>query len=64
MRKLLLLLAALAALSSAGVHAAVVLVEAPKPDSCRVFDGVQIDGALDDVRLMLEGGLTPETGAE
>lgn len=42
----------------------VVLVEAPKPDSGRVFDWVQIDGALDDVRLMLAGGLTPDNVAE
>jgi phosphoribosylanthranilate isomerase len=42
----------------------VVLVEAPNPGSGRVFDWVQIDGALDDVRLMLAGGLTPDNVAE
>ncbi len=42
----------------------VVLVEAPNPGSGRVFDWVQVDGALDDVRLMLAGGLTPDNVAE
>src|SRR5436190_5638314 len=42
----------------------VVLVDAPNPGSGRVFDWVQVDGALDDVRLLLAGGLTPDNVAE
>jgi phosphoribosylanthranilate isomerase len=42
----------------------VVLLDAPDPGSGRVFDWVQIDGALDGVRLLLAGGLTPDNVAE
>jgi phosphoribosylanthranilate isomerase len=37
-----------------------VLVDAPEPGSGRVFDWVQIDGALEGVRIVLAGGLTPD----
>jgi len=42
----------------------VILVDAPNPGSGRVFDWVQIAGALDDVRLLLAGGLTPDNVTE
>jgi phosphoribosylanthranilate isomerase len=42
----------------------VVLVDAPNPGSGRVFDWVQVEGALDGVRLLLAGGLTPENVVE
>jgi phosphoribosylanthranilate isomerase len=41
-----------------------VLLDAPDPGSGRVFDWCDIDGALDDVRLLLAGGLTPENVAD
>jgi phosphoribosylanthranilate isomerase len=37
-----------------------VLVDAPNPGSGRVFDWVQVEGALNGVRLLLAGGLTPD----
>ena len=42
----------------------VVLLDAPNPGSGRVFDWCQVSGALDGVRLLLAGGLTPENVAE
>jgi phosphoribosylanthranilate isomerase len=41
-----------------------VLLDAPDPGSGRVFDWCDIDGALDGVRLLLGGGLTPENVAD
>jgi phosphoribosylanthranilate isomerase len=42
----------------------VVLLDAPNPGSGRVFDWCQVSGALDGVRLLLAGGLTPDNVAE
>lgn len=42
----------------------VVLVDAPDPGSGRVFDWVQVEGALDGARLLLAGGLTPDNVAD
>jgi phosphoribosylanthranilate isomerase len=42
----------------------IVLVDAPNPGSGRVFDWVQVEGALDGVRLLLAGGLTPDNVAD
>ncbi len=42
----------------------VVLVDAPEPGSGRVFDWVQVDGALEGVRIVLAGGLTPDNVAD
>jgi len=42
----------------------VVLLDAPDPGSGRVFDWCQVSGALDGVRLLLAGGLTPDNVAE
>jgi len=42
----------------------VVLLDAPTPSSGRAFDWSQVDGALDGVRLLLAGGLTPDNVAE
>jgi phosphoribosylanthranilate isomerase len=42
----------------------IVLVDAPNPGSGRVFDWGQVEGALDGVRLLLAGGLTPENVAD
>jgi len=41
-----------------------VLVDAPNPGSGHVFDWCQVDGALNGVRLLLAGGLTPENVAD
>ena len=42
----------------------IVLLDAPNPGSGRVFDWCQVSGALDGVRLLLAGGLTPDNVAE
>jgi phosphoribosylanthranilate isomerase len=42
----------------------IVLVDAPDPGSGRVFDWVQVEGALDGVRLLLAGGLNPDNVAD
>jgi phosphoribosylanthranilate isomerase len=42
----------------------IVLVDSPDPGSGRVFDWVQVEGALDGVRVLLAGGLTPENVAD
>jgi len=42
----------------------IVLLDAPDPGSGRVFDWYQVSGALDGVRLLLAGGLTPDNVAE
>src|SRR6476646_943168 len=42
----------------------VVLLDAPNPGSGRVFDWCEVSGALDGVRLLLAGGLTPDNVAE
>ena len=41
-----------------------VLLDAPNPGSGRVFDWCEVDGALDGVRLLLAGGLTPDNVAD
>jgi phosphoribosylanthranilate isomerase len=41
-----------------------VLLDAPNPGAGRVFDWCEVDGALDGVRLLLAGGLTPDNVAE
>ena len=42
----------------------IVLLDAPNPGSGRVFDWCDVSGALDSVRLLLAGGLTPDNVAE
>jgi phosphoribosylanthranilate isomerase len=42
----------------------IVLIDAPNPGSGRVFDWVQVAGALDGARLLLAGGLTPDNVAD
>ena len=42
----------------------IVLLDAPNPGSGRVFDWCEVSGALDSVRLLLAGGLTPDNVAE
>ena len=42
----------------------IVLVDSPDPGSGRVFDWAQVAGALDGVRLLLAGGLTPDNVAD
>src|SRR4030081_3389134 len=42
----------------------IVLVDSPDPGSGRVFDWVQVEGALHGVRLLLAGGLTPDNVAD
>jgi phosphoribosylanthranilate isomerase len=52
------------ALERADEHAAdVVLVDSPTPGSGEMFDWTLIDGAPQDARLLLAGGLTPENVA-
>jgi phosphoribosylanthranilate isomerase len=41
-----------------------VLIDAPNPGSGHVFDWVQVEGALDGVRFLLAGGLTPDNVAD
>jgi len=47
-----------------GKAADIVLLDAPNPGSGRVFDWCEVSGALDGVRLLLAGGLTPDNVAE
>lgn len=42
----------------------IVLVDAPEPGSGRVFDWVQVEGALEGARIILAGGLTSENVAD